>query len=99
MGHGALESAGIDLGRGDQPLFDHRNALANLELADPVAGERSDDRHGTAGQDRDDRNHERPGVQQSASSELLSDLIRLAASGKCFTPAAKQFPISRALMV
>jgi len=29
MGHGALETAGIDLRRGHQPLFDHRNPLAD----------------------------------------------------------------------
>jgi hypothetical protein len=39
-----------------------------------------------------------PGVRQRSPSELLSDLIRLTARGKCFTSAAKQIPTRRALI-
>src|SRR5207248_1260842 len=41
--HGAIEAAWVDLGRRHEALFDHRNALANLELTDARPGHRRRD--------------------------------------------------------
>ena len=58
--HRPVEAVRIDLGRRHQPFFDHRDPLADFELAHARAGQRRDNSRGERPDNGDDRNEKRP---------------------------------------
>jgi hypothetical protein len=75
----------IHLGRRDQPFFDHRDPLADFELAHARSGQRRDNGRGERPDNGNDWNEKRP----CHEGEIVHVLIRLAELPNCFT--AKQF--------